>query len=104
MLADMSKQSATGFDFSRLSDDPTYRRLVREDLEAAEGTPRSKILGHIQAMEFSLSLMEDALREQNYDTAAWGVTMMYDRLNELYLMLSPQDEAQASTDLTASND
>lgn len=73
----------------------TSARLTREKLERQEGTPRARLLSHIQAAEYGIARMlalalsaPTPERDAEIDQVA---TTALDRLNDLYLLVSPED-------------
>lgn len=66
------------------------RRLLREQLESQEVTPRSEILARIQALELDVDSLLDAVRDGTTDPEPLAQRTL-DDLNSLYLYLSPEE-------------
>lgn len=79
--------------FSRLIEDPTARRLLREHLEEQEGTPRAEALSKLRACEFAVTrLLEGGLMGCGATQLEDLAGEAYDLLNDAYLAISPEAE------------
>lgn len=86
----MKRSAVLPAEFETLMSDPTFKRLIRERLEDAEGTPRALVLRTINACEFAITQLTDAALSGSHVGIHQAADHALAALNELYLALSPE--------------